>query len=130
MPQGLGGRTKTHTMSMKMSGWQSRAQPSNSPAKSRMRQDSKAAEETRCEKKFFRAGTRAPPEIVRQLATDDDALAAGGALTVNLVVLGRALRRVVRVAAAAAAAVELDALASAGDAVALTGAARAGAADT
>jgi len=51
-------------------------------------------------------------------------LAAGGALDVGLVVLGGAIGRVVAVAAAGAAAVELDAIAGPRDAVALASAAR------
>lgn len=56
---------------------------------------------------------------------DDDALAAGRGCDV-LVVGGRAAGLLVRVAAAGSATVELDAVASASDAVALTGAGRAG----
>jgi len=70
--------------------------------------------------------TREPPAEGKRgrLGADDHALAAGGALDVSLVVLGGALGRVVAVAAAGAAAVELDAIAGPRDAVALAGAAR------
>lgn len=54
------------------------------------------------------------------LSADDDAVAAGAALNVLLLVLGRGAR--VLVAAARTAAVETDALTLAGDAVALAGA--------
>jgi len=68
---------------------------------------------------------REPPAEGKRghLGADDHALAAGGALDVALVVLGGALGRVVAVAAAGAAAVELDALAGPRDAVALARAA-------
>lgn len=57
------------------------------------------------------------------VAADDDAVAAGGALAVVILRLRRAVRAI-RVSAAGATTVELDAVASAGDAVAFAGAAR------
>jgi len=63
------------------------------------------------------------------LVADDNTLAAGGLLLVNVLVLGGAVLRVLRVAAAGATTVELDAVTSAGDAEAFAGAAGAGRAD-
>lgn len=62
------------------------------------------------------------------LGADDDTLAAGGLLLVDVLVLGGAVR-VVGVSAAVTSAVELDAVTRAGDAVAFAGAARAGTGD-
>jgi len=62
------------------------------------------------------------------LVADDDAVAAGGLLLVDVLVLGGAVG-VVRVSAAGTTAVKLDTVTSAGDAVALAGAAGAARAD-
>ena len=60
----------------------------------------------------------------RRLSADDDAVAAGLLLLVDVLVLGGAVGLFLREGAAGAAAVELDAVAGARDAVALAGAAR------
>ena len=59
----------------------------------------------------------------RHLRANDDTLAAGGLLLVHVLVLGRAVGRVVRVSASRTAAVKLDTVTSAGDAVAFARAA-------
>jgi len=66
--------------------------------------------------------------LVLHLSADDDAVAAGGLLLVDVLILGGAVG-VVRVGAAGASAVELDAVTSAGDSVAFARAARAGGGD-
>jgi hypothetical protein len=64
------------------------------------------------------------------LGADDDTLAAGGLLLVDVLVLGRAVGGVVRVSASRTSAVELDTVAGAGDAKALACAAAATRANT
>jgi hypothetical protein len=61
--------------------------------------------------------------VVKHLGADDDTLAAGGLLLMHVLVLGGAVRRVVRVSASRTTAVELDAVTGAGDTVAFARAA-------
>jgi hypothetical protein len=75
-------------------------------------------------------GTMVSRKVVRHLGADDNTLAAGGLLLVHVLVLGGAVGWVVRVSAAGTTAVELDAVTSASDSVALARAAWATRADT
>ena len=59
----------------------------------------------------------------RLLSADDDTLAAGGLLLVHVLVFGGAVRRIIGISAACTTAVKLDAVTSAGDAVAFARAA-------
>ena len=65
----------------------------------------------------------------KTLRADDDALTTCSLLLVHMLVLGRAVGRVVRVPAAGAAAVELNAITSARDTIAFARAAAAAGAD-
>jgi hypothetical protein len=67
--------------------------------------------------------------VHRHLCADDDTLAAGSLLLVDVLVLGRAVLGVIRVSASGTSAVELDAVSGTGDAKALACAAAAGGAD-
>jgi hypothetical protein len=71
-----------------------------------------------------------PDGVVDRLSADDDALAAGRLLLVDVLVLGRAVLGVIRVSASRTSAVKLDAVTSTGDAKALACAAAATRANT
>jgi hypothetical protein len=66
---------------------------------------------------------------INHLSADDNTLAAGGLVLVDVLVLGRAVGRVIRVSAAGASAVEPDAVTGAGDAEAFARAAAGAGAD-